>query len=120
VWPPGTEPAVEHTDIDDWLAVIATGRRVGITPESTVTQYRRQGIEFRPLRDADPVPVGPGVTQPGIHVGGGGNHVEDVGLAPPPIRRGHGLAELVDPGRRLRGISGARVHCEMMTDQHRA
>jgi hypothetical protein len=53
VWPPGTEPAVEHTtDIDDWLAVIATGRCVGITPESTVTQYRRQGIEFRPLRDA--------------------------------------------------------------------
>jgi DNA-binding transcriptional LysR family regulator len=45
------------TDIDDWLAVIASGRCVGITPESTVTQYRRQGIAFRPLRDADPVPV---------------------------------------------------------------
>jgi hypothetical protein len=45
LWPPGTEPAVEHTtDIDDWLAVIASGRCVGITPESTVTQYRRQGI----------------------------------------------------------------------------
>ena len=58
LWPPGTEPAVEHTqDIDDWLAVIATGRCVGITPESTVTQYRRQGIVFRPLRDADPVAV---------------------------------------------------------------
>jgi DNA-binding transcriptional LysR family regulator len=47
--PPGTEPAVEHTtDIDDWLAVMASGRCVGITPESTVTQYRRQGIAFRP------------------------------------------------------------------------
>ena len=58
LWPPGTEPAVEHTtDIDDWLVVIASGRCVGITPESTVTQYRRQGIAFRPLRDADPVPV---------------------------------------------------------------
>jgi DNA-binding transcriptional LysR family regulator len=58
LWRPGTEPAVEHTqDIDDWLAVIATGRCVGITPESTVTQYRRQGIVFRPLRDADPVAV---------------------------------------------------------------
>jgi DNA-binding transcriptional LysR family regulator len=58
LWPPGTEPAVEHIhDIDDWLAVIATGRCVGITPESTVTQYGRQGIAFRPLRDADPVPV---------------------------------------------------------------
>ena len=58
LWPPGTEPAVEHTqDIDDWLAVVASGRCVGITPESTVTQYRRQGIVFRPLRDADPVAV---------------------------------------------------------------
>lgn len=58
LWPPGTEPAVEYTqDIDDWLAVIATGRCVGITPESTVTQYRRQGIAFRPLRDAAPAAV---------------------------------------------------------------
>ena len=58
LWPAGAAPAVEYTqDIDDWLAVIATGRCVGITPESTVTQYRRQGITFRPLRDADPVPV---------------------------------------------------------------
>ena len=44
---------MEHLpDIDDWLAVIASGRCVGITPESTVTQYRREGIVFRPLRDA--------------------------------------------------------------------
>jgi DNA-binding transcriptional LysR family regulator len=58
LWPPGTEPAVEHTrDIDDWLAVIAAGRCVGITTESTVAQYRRQGVTFRPLRDADLVPV---------------------------------------------------------------
>ena len=58
LWPSGTEPAVEHTqDIDDWLALITSGRCVGITPESTVTQYRRPGIAFRPLRDAGPVPV---------------------------------------------------------------
>jgi DNA-binding transcriptional LysR family regulator len=58
LWPGGTEPAVEYTqDIDDWLAVIATGRCVGITPQSTVTQYRRQGIVFRPLRDVAPVAV---------------------------------------------------------------
>ncbi|HET6814231.1 MAG TPA: LysR family transcriptional regulator [Actinomycetota bacterium] len=58
LWPSGTEPAVEHTtDIDDWLAVIATGRCVGITPESTVTQYRRHCIAFRALRNADPIPV---------------------------------------------------------------
>jgi DNA-binding transcriptional LysR family regulator len=58
LWPAGSGPAVEHTqDIDDWLAVIASGRCVGITPESTVTQYRREGIVFRPLRDAAPVSV---------------------------------------------------------------
>jgi DNA-binding transcriptional LysR family regulator len=58
LWPAGAGPAVEHTqDIDDWLAVIATGRSVGITPEATVTQYRREGIVFRPLRDAPAVPV---------------------------------------------------------------
>lgn len=58
LWPAGSGLAVEHIqDIDDWLAVIASGRCVGITPESTVTQYRREGIVFRPLRDAAPVSV---------------------------------------------------------------
>jgi DNA-binding transcriptional LysR family regulator len=58
LWPAGTEPAVEYTqDIDDWLAVIATGRCVGITPQSTVTQNRRQGIVFRPLQNTGPVAV---------------------------------------------------------------
>jgi hypothetical protein len=54
--------------------------------------------------------------QPGVHVGGGGNHVEDVGLPPAPIRRGHSLAELVEPGRRLGEIRGGmRVHWWMVT-----
>ena len=58
LWPAESRPAVEYTqDIDDWLAVIATGRCVGITAEGTVTQYRRDGIVYRPLRDADPVAV---------------------------------------------------------------
>ena len=58
LWPDGPRPAIEYTqDIDDWLAVIATGRSVGITTEGTVTQYRRDGIVFRPLRDAPPVAV---------------------------------------------------------------
>lgn len=58
LWPEGARPAVERTnDIDDWLAEIATGRAVGITPESTATQYRRDGIVFRPLRDAPMVEV---------------------------------------------------------------
>ena len=58
LWPDSTRPAIELTqDIDDWLAVIATGRSVGITTEGTMTQYRRDGIVFRPLRDAPPVAV---------------------------------------------------------------
>ncbi|TDV42227.1 LysR family transcriptional regulator [Actinophytocola oryzae] len=49
---------LEYTqDIDDWLAAIATGRCVGVTPRSTTTQYRRDGIVYRPLRDAPPVEV---------------------------------------------------------------
>ncbi|MEU6786801.1 LysR family transcriptional regulator [Nonomuraea angiospora] len=58
LWPEGARPATEYThDIDDWLATIATGRRVGVTPQATAAQYRRDGIIYRPLRDADPVPV---------------------------------------------------------------
>jgi DNA-binding transcriptional LysR family regulator len=58
LWPAGARPAVQYTaDIDDWLAVIAAGGVVGVTPESTVAQYPRPGIVFRPVRDAPPVPV---------------------------------------------------------------
>ncbi|MBF9069637.1 LysR family transcriptional regulator [Streptacidiphilus fuscans] len=58
LWPEGERPRLEHTrDIDDWLAAIATGRCVGLTPEGTVAQYRRDGIAYRRVRDAPPVPV---------------------------------------------------------------
>ncbi|KJK33883.1 LysR family transcriptional regulator [Streptomyces variegatus] len=58
LWPEDERPAVEYThDIDDWLAAIATGRCVGITPQATAAQYRRDGITYRPLRDTEPVPV---------------------------------------------------------------
>ncbi len=58
LWPPGKRPDVEEIhDVDDWLAVIASGRCVGVTAESTITQYRRHGVVFRRLRDAPPVPV---------------------------------------------------------------
>ncbi len=58
LWPSGTRPAIEYTgDIDDWLTAIATGRYVGLTPESTVAQYPRPGVIYRPMRDAPPVPV---------------------------------------------------------------
>jgi DNA-binding transcriptional LysR family regulator len=58
LWPTGGRPRVEEIhDIDDWLAVIAAGRAFGVTTESTITQYRRQGIAFRRIRDAPSVPV---------------------------------------------------------------
>ncbi|MET7640815.1 LysR family transcriptional regulator [Streptomyces sp. NPDC005438] len=58
LWPSDHRPEVEYTgDIDDWLAAIATGRCVGLTPQATAAQYRRDGIVYRPLRDADPVPI---------------------------------------------------------------
>ncbi|HEX3715644.1 MAG TPA: LysR family transcriptional regulator [Trebonia sp.] len=58
LWPPGGRPRLRDTrDVDDWLAVIAAGEAVGITPEATTVQYRRDGIVFRPLRDAPPIDV---------------------------------------------------------------
>jgi DNA-binding transcriptional LysR family regulator len=58
LWPAGARPEVEETrDVDDWLAVIASGRCVGATAQSTLTQYRRRGVVYRRVRDAPPVPV---------------------------------------------------------------
>jgi DNA-binding transcriptional LysR family regulator len=58
LWPPDARPTLEYTqDVDDWLSIIATGRCVGLTPQSTTTQYRRDGIVYRPVRDAPPVEV---------------------------------------------------------------
>jgi DNA-binding transcriptional LysR family regulator len=58
LWSEDARPQVDLTnDVDDWLAAIATGRYVGLTPHATVTQYRRDGIVFRPVRDAPPVAV---------------------------------------------------------------
>ena len=58
LWPPGAQPQITETrDIDDWLAAIAAGGGVGITPEGTTAQYRRDGVVFRPLKDAPPIAV---------------------------------------------------------------
>ncbi|WP_036553779.1 LysR family transcriptional regulator [Nocardiopsis sp. CNT312] len=59
LWPEEERPDLEYThDIDDWLAAIASGRCVGVSPHATVTQYRRDGIVYRRVRDAEPVAVG--------------------------------------------------------------
>ena len=58
LWPSREQPQIRDTgDIDDWLALIAAGRGVGITAEGTTTQYRRDGIVFRPLHDAPLIAV---------------------------------------------------------------
>ena len=49
LWPPGSRPAVEEVhDVDDWLAIIATGRCVGVTAESTLSQYPPARCRFPP------------------------------------------------------------------------
>ncbi|MFK4265663.1 LysR family transcriptional regulator [Streptomyces milbemycinicus] len=58
LWPSGSRPVTEEShDIDDWLIMISTGRRVGITAESTAHQYPRPGVVYRPVRDAEPIAV---------------------------------------------------------------
>jgi DNA-binding transcriptional LysR family regulator len=58
LWPADARPEVEVVqDVDDWLAVIAAGRCVGVTAESTLAQHRPRGVAFRRLRGAPPVPV---------------------------------------------------------------
>jgi len=48
---------VDTRDIDDWLAVIAAGNAVGVTPEGTTAKHQRDGAVFRPLRDIPPIAV---------------------------------------------------------------
>src|SRR6516165_7053664 len=58
LWPADARPRTRDTrDIDDWLAIIAAGGGVGITAEGTTAQYQREGVVFRPLRDAPLIPV---------------------------------------------------------------
>jgi len=58
LWPADARPQTQDTrEIDDWLSIIAAGGGIGITPEGTTSQYRRDGVVFRPLRDAPPITV---------------------------------------------------------------
>ena len=58
LWPPGAQPQIRETrDIDDWLAIVAAGAGIGITPEGTTALYRRDGVVFRPPTYAPPIAV---------------------------------------------------------------
>ncbi len=58
-WEPGAGPAAarETGSVDEWLTLIAAGQAVGLTSEATVAQYPRPGVVYRPVRDAQPMPV---------------------------------------------------------------
>lgn len=59
LWPPGKAPTTTRLTkgMDDWLTLIAAGQAVGITAEATTHQHPRPGLKFRPVRDAEPIPV---------------------------------------------------------------
>jgi DNA-binding transcriptional LysR family regulator len=59
LWPAGAGPAATRTvsGVDEWLTLIAAGQAVGITAEATASQHPRPGVTYRPVRDAQPVPV---------------------------------------------------------------
>jgi DNA-binding transcriptional LysR family regulator len=58
LWPADAQPEIRETrDIDDWLAIVAAGGGIGVTAEGTTAQYRRDGVVFRPLRDAPRIAV---------------------------------------------------------------
>lgn len=59
LWPPGAAPAATRDthSVDEWLSLIAAGQAIGITSEATAWQHPRPGLAYRPVLDAEPVPV---------------------------------------------------------------
>lgn len=58
LWPEDARPALRPTsDMEEWLNLIAAGRVIGVTAESTAAQHPRPGIVYRPVRDTTPIPV---------------------------------------------------------------
>jgi DNA-binding transcriptional LysR family regulator len=59
LWPADAAPAGTRSvdGVDEWLTVIAAGQAVGMTSEATARQHPRPGVTYRPVRDAQPVPV---------------------------------------------------------------
>ncbi|MGA5009126.1 LysR family transcriptional regulator [Streptomyces koyangensis] len=59
LWPVATRPtrALTVANTDDWLAVIAADRAVGVTSAATPGMHPHPGVTFVPLTDAPPLPV---------------------------------------------------------------
>ena len=59
LWAPPAVPGAVRSvrGVDEWLTVIAAGQAVGVSAEATVRQHPRPGVVYRPVRDAEPVPV---------------------------------------------------------------
>jgi hypothetical protein len=47
----------EVRGVDAWLTLIASGRALGMTAESTTSQHQRPDVRYRRLKDADDVEV---------------------------------------------------------------
>src|SRR3954447_19320810 len=59
LWPAGSRPqtVIRVRNVDEWMEVIAAGRRVGLTPASTGRLYSHPEIRYVLVADAPTVPI---------------------------------------------------------------
>lgn len=59
LWPTHAAPSGTRMvrGVEDWLTLIAAGQAIGMTSEATIHQHPRPGVKFRPVRDAQPIPL---------------------------------------------------------------
>ena len=59
LWPAHAAPAATRDahGVDEWLTLIAAGQAIGLTSQATTWQHPRPGVVYRPVLDAEPVPV---------------------------------------------------------------
>lgn len=69
LWPTDEQPPgfVEVTNSDDWLAVIAAGRAVGVTTVATADIHPYPGVTYRPLSEASDIVLNAAWTDPPTH-----------------------------------------------------
>lgn len=59
LWPAGHRPSssLDVASVDEWLATIAAGETVGVTPAATGYSHPHPGVRYVPITDAEPVTV---------------------------------------------------------------